>query len=331
MKRRLTGKRLLLAIIAGVMLLLLGVCLLRWQALTHALDSQRAAERWAGDSDLTYSQVSGFLPVGATFSETERYAFYDALERELQAAGLQQPESGALYTDAWSGLGELSVSGSHGKATAQTVAVGGNFFFFHPLQLRCGNYLSTADIPHDLALLDENLAFQLFGALDVAGETVTIDGAPYRVAGVVKTGDDPFTERIRGVAPLLFVYADRFPQIAPSCYELVCVEPLRGFTAGVVRKSFPLHDGQLVENSRRWQPATLDDQIWQLGSRAVSSDGVAYPWWENAARIVDAHLALLLVVIFLLALFPAFCGVWLLIRLGRRGKQAWRVWRAERD
>lgn len=98
-------------------------------------------------------------------------------------ASLEAPEGGSLYQDAWSGTAtSVAVSGPAGKSNVKTYGVGGDFFLFHPYTLLSGSYIAESDFAQDRVVLDENLAWQLFGSSDVAGMEVTIGERNYPVA-----------------------------------------------------------------------------------------------------------------------------------------------------
>ena len=76
----------------------------------------------------------------------------------------------------------------HGEASA--IAVGGNFFDFHPIRLLNGTYLAESDLMKDRVLLDEDLAWLLFGGTDLQGMPMEINGVPFVVGGVVQREQD---------------------------------------------------------------------------------------------------------------------------------------------
>ena len=331
MKQSFFRKKWILLGVNILLLLLLALGLWRWYSLTHLLETQQAAERWAGEDTQTYAQASYFLPTGSAVTQEQIYDFRTLLEQEMVAAGLELPEEGSLYCDAWSSMGTLTLTGDSGTAEAKAIGVGGEWFLFHPISLRCGSYLSDTDLMHDRVLLNEELAFRLFGGLDVAGLEVIIDGKPYLVSGVIDMEDDRFTKLTLEETPIVFVYADQFPDQAITNYELVSVEPLSYFTTCALNELFPVKDGVVVDNSRRYEVKKIDDLIWKLGQRSIVADGVAYPYWENAARIIEVHLALLLVVIVALAILPVGSALVWVIRKIVVWRRAFLQQRREKD
>lgn len=73
--------------------------------------------------------------------------------------------------------------------------MGGEWFSFHPLTLRSGSYINEDSLMHDQVLLDEKLAWQIFGSYELAGMTVTIGDKPFVVAGVVAIESDKASQK----------------------------------------------------------------------------------------------------------------------------------------
>ena len=61
--------------------------------------------------------------------------------------------------------------------------------------------------------------------------------------------------------------------------------------------------------------------VRQFGSRSMQKLGVLYPYWENAARCIEDWCSLLLFLCLLLSVLPIACGLVLLQRMLRRGKE----------
>ena len=181
-KRKVDKRRWYFALFNLLLLVLAAACggALWW--MTGVLNSLDAARQWQGSSETPFAQIACFLPEDGTKTTDEIDQFRRTLEQKLTEASLEAPKNGSLYCDAWSAEATLNVSGTHGSADVKTVGVGGNFFLFHPLQLRSGSYLSQQDFMQDRVVLDEITAWTLFGSSDVAGMSVTVEGKPCYVA-----------------------------------------------------------------------------------------------------------------------------------------------------
>ena len=315
-------------LIAFCILTLLSVaCFVVFSVLGRSLLSQQAAERFKGVSEERFEQVSVFFPVGREPDEAGVYAFRDTLESKLQEASIEAPENGSLYNDAYSAPGELSITGPRGSTTAPTLGVGGDYFLFHPLRLLSGSYITGSDLMHDRVVLDEELAWKLFGGTDVVGLTVTIAEKPYLVAGVVSREEDFADQRAYTNGAGLFMAYDALNALSETgigCYELVCTSPVSGFAGDIVAEGFP--NTVTVENSSRFKAESIFEVIGDFGERSMNTAGVVFPYWENAARLLEDYLALLLLLSLLFGLFPAVCAGTVLViglrHLARRGRAA---------
>lgn len=300
-----------------ILLLLLSVVLLRSGYMKGMLQSQRAAERFAGQGGERFAQISVFYPLGSGISKSQIDSFKDTLKAKMTEASLEVPENGSLWIDAWSMKSSLQVKGYRGSANATAVGVGGNYFFFHPLRLRSGSYISDSDFSDDLVVLNEELAWQLFGSFNVAGMEVTINGIPYIVAGVVQNEKDFASSKANTDGACIFM---SYKHVAEgqnesfSCYEIVLPDPVSGFAYKVVNEGSIKGSGEVLQNTGRYGIGKLWKMIWSFGERSMQQNGIIYPYWENAARLVEDRLALLFVLTILLALFPAACAVTVVYR-----------------
>ena len=291
----------LLTLIAVVFLLLLnGVC--------SALPTLNAANTWAGESEMPFAQLACYLPNDKTLEEQDVWSFRQTLEKQLTDSALEAPENGSLYTDAYSGQGTLTVTTDRGNAQVKIIGVGGDFFRFHPLQLRSGSYLAETDLMKDRVILDEELAWKLFGGMDLTGLSVSINGADYYVAGVVSREDDRYSSLAYTDGAGMFMSYSALKacdeSVSINCYELVMPNTITSFAKNMVQEHFPLNGGVVVENSSRYSLGNLLDIIGDFGKRSMGRNGIIYPYWENAVRMTEDYAALLLILTVLFALMP---------------------------
>lgn len=311
-------KLIILVSINIILLLLLSVVLLRSGYMKGMLQSQLAAERFAGQSGERYAQISVFYPPDEGVSVSQIESFRDSLESKMMEASLEAPETGSLWIDAWSMKGSLQVKGNKGSANAAAIGVGGNYFFFHPLRLRSGSYISDSDFSNDLVVLNEELAWQLFGSNNVAGMEVTINGSVFVVAGVIEREKDFASAKANTDGACIYINYAHLSQSQNAvfdCYEIVLPDPVSGFAYKTVNEGSILGSGEAKQNTGRFGIGKLWDMIWDFGERSMHQNGIIYPYWENAARLVEDNLTLLFVFTILLAVFPAVCAVLLLNRV----------------
>ena len=341
-------------------------CAAAFKAAGGTLKSQQAALRWAGDSGARYTQVSLFLPDGSGLDKTKIQSFRLKVADSVKDTTPDTVKN--LMTDAWSTTGKVSIAGGHGKSDAAVLAVGGNYFYFHPLDLASGSYFSDDDLMKDRVLLDEELAWKLYGGSDLAGLTVLINGTPFVVSGVVKHEDDFADKAAYTDGAALYMSFDAYNKLlaasaAPSasdttgtdttgtgtggqagtaatggtaantttpttaaaaakagitCYEAVLPNPVSGFASDLVTAELNADKaGAVVENSARYTAGNIWKVLKNYGQRTMHADTVEYPYWENAARLVENRCALFLLLELLFWLFPAVFACVLLVRLYR--------------
>ena len=304
-KRKVKLGRWIFAGINVLLAVLAAVCFLSSRWLSGQLITLDAAKQWQGGSEMPFTQVACFLPVDDTRSKEQILQFRRTLDAKLTEASVTATGDGRLYADAYSAEAKLTVTGDHGSATLRTIGVGGEFFRFHPLQLRSGSYISESDLMQDRVVLDETAAWGLFGSPDVAGMSVQIEGKPYYVAGVIHREDDFASSEAWGEEAGMFLSYDAFYELTEqniSCYEIVLPNMISGFGLGLVKENFSVGTGDLVENSTRFGLANLLRVIGDFGTRSMRHNGVIYPYWENAVRMVEDWMALVtLLAIVLLA------------------------------
>ena len=339
-------KNIIIIVINALCLAAFIVCLSLSVSIKTPLRSQQAATAWAGQSGERFAQLSVFFPESSGFNEEGIFGFRRSLDLNLLTASLESTTDRKLYTDAWSAETEVSLLSERGSATVKAIAVGGDFFLFHPLHLRDGNYLSPDDVMKDRILLDEELAWRLFGATQIAGFDVLINNKPFMIAGVIAREND-FASTKAYTASLisresdigssitstsgagLFMSYDALKDMTEdetsiSTYEIVLPDPITGFALKTLKDSMSEPGIHIVENSARFSFDNSFALIGSFGERSMRLEAIAYPYWENAARYVEEYLALLLVFALLFILFPVVCAVVysiIIIRfLIRRGK-----------
>lgn len=316
-KRKLSKKTFTYLVATVLCLIGLLSCVLVYQKTADILVSQATAERWAGQSGNRYTQISCFLNNDTTPEPYDLLTFADKVEDTLLAASLDT-DQGNLWTYAYYGASSLTISGTYGTATASVWGVGGNYFLFHPLVLRDGSYISDQDVMDDRVVLDEELAWKLFGSVDIAGLTVTINNVPYLIAGVISREKDQFSQRAyTGNADFFMSYTAlaKIKEAPITCYEIVLPDPISGFGLAVVQDNFPLGDhGVVIENTARFTFDRIIGIIGNFAERTIQDNGVVYPYWENAARLAENQLALLLILGLTLFLFPTGCLFYMIIK-----------------
>lgn len=310
---------------SGALTLLSLICIILFSVVAGKLQTIHAAERWRGGNEMNFAQIACFLPEDGGLELGQIEEFRRTLDQHFIDISLEASTGGSLYSDAACAFGAVGVVGEHGSATVQAVGVTGNFFLFHPYRLRSGSYLSPNDLMDDRVVLDEALAWTVFGSMDVAGMTVEIGGVPFYVAGVIRREEDFASEAAWDQTAGIFMsYSalNAMSETTLTCYEIVLPEILSGYAMNLMKEKFPIGRGDMVDNSARYSLKNLTQVAKDYGKRSMRLKSILYPYWENAVRMTEDILSLLMVLAFLFALFPVILVIVLII-LGLRKGGRW--------
>ena len=311
-------KRCLLICLNLVLILACAASAVGLHVVSSALETTTAAQRFRGGSELRFAQLACYLPTGQGKTEEDILTFRQGLDAKFIEQSLEAPENGSLYTDTYGGSASVTISSDYGSAEVTAMGVGGDFFYFHPLQLRSGSYIAERDLMDDLVVLDEVMAWRLFGGIDLTGLTVYINEEPFVVSGVVAMEDDFATSRARtqeGGVFLSYSALNRLKEgLAIDYYEIVLPDPVSGFAKKLMTEKFPIGSGAIVQNTGRFSVSSLISVMGAFGKRAMTTNGVIYPYWENAARMAESYAALYLLLGTLLAIMPAVCLTIVLVK-----------------
>lgn len=281
---------------SAVLLMCFIVITVFMEAQKVSLEEQLQAKRWSEDEK--YAQISLFLSekeaVTAAWVNDLRYR----IGNSLKSQSIEPNNSLArIYVDAYAAFGNLTLQSERQSVCADAVAVGGEFFMFHPRKLFCGQYFSEEDIRKDLVVVDEDIAWQLFGSSDIAGKDIQIQGQYFTIAGVC-TGAQNDLERMAGNdAPTVYLSYDAMIELngeTPiTSYEIVIPNPVKGFAVKMLEEQVNGGTGNLllIENSSRFTYESFYDILKDKAERTMKTDDIVLPFWENVARVKEEKLA----------------------------------------
>lgn len=304
--------------------------------LIDSLPSQKAVERWASD-DTKYTQSSLFLDEANGVSIENVYMFRANIdkgltENSIKGKSFQLPdgtvkETGRLWMDAYSGNSSMKISNEKANITADTIITGGDYFLFHPLTLLSGSYYSDNDIMKDGVIIDEDLAWQLFGSSNVVGMPVTIDKSNFYVSGVVKKETDKASRTVYGEKPKMYIQYETAKKINSNilitCYEACLPNPVVGIGHKIFSENVSSDENNrvIIENTTRYSLKNLFKIASSFAVSSVRTDAVILPYWENAARIVENKAALLLVLMCITLVTPFLTVVYFINKLIKNRKK----------
>ncbi|MDE5768775.1 MAG: ABC transporter permease [Oscillospiraceae bacterium] len=307
--------------------------------LSGLLYYQQAAQRWQGDSELKFSQISVFLRQEADFNTNQIVSLHEQINTELQTAALDSdhsensgtPENTRLWYDCYSTQGgQMEITGTRKKsAQAFVTVVGGDFFTMHTPKIADGSYFQESDLMQDRVVMDTRLAWQLFGSSEVAGMEIRIQNRTCLIAGVIEPETDYATKTVYGDTARIYLSYTLYQELQGNssgthidCYEAVLPNPVRNFAKNLISDAIDSGAAQaaeqdeqkskknILENTGRY---TLSGRWKQLRHirELVTAETVTYPYWENAARIICFDTALLLFLSILFLMYPVIYLIWL--------------------
>lgn len=329
---KMTKKRWICGGAALLSLTVCGVLTLVGSHIAGLHESQYAAQRWEADGDIPYAQMSAFLTEDACLTEENLQSIRDSVNAAMRTASLEKAsETARLWYDAYSApAGLVQASGTKRySAQAEVTAVGGDFFTLHRDSLLDGSYLLESDLMQDRVILDETLAWQLFGSPNVAGMTVQIGQRMYPIAGVVAQEQDYATKRAYGEIPRMYIPFDLFAQWQAengdtamiTCYEMVLPDPVRNFAKNAFDQALGAENNRTMKtlrNTDRYSISASFAYLKNLHEIPMVSEKLVYPYWENAARIVEFDIALLFAAGVCSLILPLLVLLWIIWKAYRR-------------
>ena len=296
-------------------------------AQAKAVPGTDAAARWqAEDSIVSHAQLAAYFDKNNAFQLNDVYLNRMEMEKALEENSITAPEGAQPFIDAFSGETQLSVSTDRASLSVQATVCGGNFFFFHPLDLISGGYFKEGDINACTVILDEYAAWQLFGAVDVTGMEVSIGGQPFYVTGVTRAPTDEVERSAYGEMPRVFVNYTGLRLIqnydSATCYEIVLPNPIENFAADLVKKQYGIQkdskNAVLYDYTERFDFETLVSASQHYFERIMRYDSVVPPYWENIARVAENKAIVIsffdaVVGILTLICFVIFISLWFCI------------------
>lgn len=310
------------------------------QKVVNTLTDQTAYVRWETE-DKPYAQASVYLPEDNAISDSVIPTIRLAIENALRAAGVPSTDYPWFY--AASKTEQVTLKNGIASSNVELTLVTGDYFRMHPMELRTGWYMSEDDVMHDRIILDRQTAWDLFYSDNVAGEFLEWNGQRYQVAAVVDYPEGTYNGKAAGDTRRAWVYADSpgvtggssvpsddnsdaasadaMPNgstesdVSYTCLEMVLPQPVKNFAVSTLQsviKEIVPEDTTYTDNAGRFSLENRWNVLRNLSTRGISDKAIGYPYYENAAKLVENHLALRLIPE---ALLRAILGISVLIWL----------------
>lgn len=268
---------------------------------TEKYPDQTVAKRW--DPNGKFSHISYFIKQSENFTpiDVERTCYELKSDIEAKLVSTSKENLSDVSTNmivSYMGKSYITLENEGKYVSVDCYAVGGDFFFFHPVRLVNGTYFSSDDLMHDGIILDENTAWQLFGSNDIVGQQVYYGEKILFVKGVYDRPDDKIHRFAMGSAPEIFVpiellNSDELP-MAITCFELCLPNPIDNFAKNLMAEKNIVSEqgGEMIENSKRFEPDNLLAVLKEKKYRSLKDRDIIYPYWEKIARYEEEKLAL---------------------------------------
>ncbi|MBQ5337211.1 MAG: ABC transporter permease [Oscillospiraceae bacterium] len=311
----------LLAVLSSVM-----------SSVSRSLDDQNMAERWKG-GELDYAQVSVFYPQSKSpYSETDAENLRNTISEKLKEGAFRPENEGAeIWKDAYSSVISVSSVSRYDESTGKTetagsdysvAGVGGSFFEFHPLRLINGNYIYESELDNHRAVLDRQAAWDMFSSFEITGMKFILNGVEFEVAGVADPGENRDIKKAYPAAPMIYIHYSALEEAGLDTsllsYEAVIPDPVTNYARNITLEHFGINtmtenetdeapekklDVVIVQNTDRYSVSKLWKGLREFRLIAVSDRSIAYPYWENAARMTSVTMEILFLSALVLSLF----------------------------
>ena len=314
------------------------VCLLIWFVLqiyrsvtVSSLYDQNAAARFSQKND--YTTISTFFVEGTEVKEDKHREFYFNIQNALTTSAItkeSEEKDARLFIEAYSTFGTASLINGKKNVNANVIGTGGDFFYIHPVELVSGMYYMPDAVMQDQILVDESVAWQLFGSSNIAGQTVSIGSKEFIISGVVRLAEGRFRKAAGYSTNLVYMPFSALAGYGAisnstnsiSTYEVVMPNPVKNFARDIVKKSLGVSETQMeiVDSASRYGNFRLFELFKSFGLRSMTGTAVRYPYWENIARGVEDILLTVLIVQAVCLAIPICIAVWTIIQAYRHKK-----------
>ncbi len=259
-------------------------------------EDQNAAKRW--DSEGKFAQVSMFVKETACVTtDTISQMNYD-LEKKLSLNSIDtENEDVRAYIECYSAKTDVYLTSGKRSVNVAAYAVGGDFFYFHPVKLLSGTYFSSEDLMHDGIILDEETAWNLFGSYDIAGQQIEMGEKVLFVKGVYQKEDNKIYSYARGKNDEIFVpyelVSDENSGPSITCVEVCMPNIVDNFATGILTECFNVAEGECImtDNSERYTVDNLWNVYKSRKYRSMDNNDIIFPYWEKIARYEEDILA----------------------------------------
>jgi len=290
------------AIVFAVSALLLGVFELIVAGMSGSLDYLDAGERWSADGE-RFAVITLYTEEGSALSGDQVGSWVRAVDAKLLESSVAPNENARSWAYTYAAEETMTVTGPRDKTTAEVIAAGGDFFVFHPQEFVCGSaFLNDASNPNGV-VIDEDLAWKIFGATGIVGMEMTVDGIPFIVTGVSRRASEHgIYDYTYGERPRMYMsYAGyiklRGDENHITMFETALPNAVKGFARNIFNSAVTANEDTMTvtEATDRFSIPNRFSNMKILKYSWIRENKIEYPYWENEAKVADYRCAVLMI------------------------------------
>lgn len=252
-----------------------------------------AAEAFQGGAQTRFAQFAAYLTEADYLTPDGMMGLKNELEAALTAAAIDPNGSYRL-----AGSAEQNVVLTRDALTAEAVATVyfGDYFGLHPQVPLYGGFLRESADTTDFCVIDDLAAWRIFGATDVCGMDLYINGKIYTVSAVLAADRGKYAA-FYGEKPRVYILyssaAMRDTRVTFTALEAVLPDPYTDAAKTMFTDAVLSYTEEICPVTDRFTLPSLYENIKGLTHLGVM-EGKNYPYYENAARVMETKCAILL-------------------------------------
>lgn len=289
------------ALVFLICLIALGIFELCVSVMENNIGYIHAGERWSADGS-PYAVISMYAEEGAGVTSDQISQWAYSTDAKLLESSVTPKENARTWAYCYGNEDTLTVSGPMGTAAAETMAVGGDFFLFHPLKFTYGSaFLNDNSNPMGV-VIDRDLAWKIFGAENIVGMVLQIEGLDFTVVGVSEkeSGSEIYTHTY-GDRPRMYMsfagYAKLRGDGGITMYEAALPNAVRSFARNIFDGAVRVNEETtwVFEVSDRFSLKNRYENMKTLKYSWIRENRIEYPYWENEAKVADYRCAVMMI------------------------------------
>lgn len=252
-----------------------------------------AAETFRGDAEMRYAQLAAYLTEEDRLTPDGMMGLCNTLEAALTEAAIEPVGGYRLAASC-----EQTVSLARNAVTAEAIATVyfGDWFVLHPQIPLYGGILRESAATTDFCVIDDLAAWRLFGATDVCGMDITVNDRVYTVSAVLRADRSQYAD-FYGEKPRVYLLwssaAMRDTRVTFTTLEALLPDPYTDAAKTMFSEAATAYTDEIVSVTDRFSVPSLYENIRDL-TRLGVMEGKNYPYYENAARVMETKCAILL-------------------------------------